>query len=225
MSSRLIVPVYLVIDESARMGSYRSDLVHGLTRMIDALRTDPRFLGGLRISILGFSDAVHERLPLGDVHGVTSAPNLVMRGTANYGAVFGDLLARVPADVQTLKTAGHRVFRPVIFFITSGRPAEATAWRTPHRQLTDHAATPTAPVIVAYGVGGTPADLMLQIASQPDYAFIAPTGSTAPPANLVARPRAHGHTSHPLDRRSRHRGTRHGPARHSPARNCLASRK
>ena len=176
MSARLIVPVYLVIDESAGMGAYRSDLVHGLTRMIDTLRIDPRFPGDIHMSILGFSDDMHVRLPLGDVHGVTSAPNLIMQGTANYGAAFSDLLTRIPADVQTLKTAGHRVFRPLVFFITSGRPTEVTAWRTPHRQLTDRAATPTAPIVIAYGVDGVRADLMLQIATQPDYAFVAPRG-------------------------------------------------
>lgn len=176
MSARLIVPVYLVVDESTGMGPYRSDLVHGLTGMIDTLRTDPRFPDGIRVSILGFSDDVRVRLPLSDVHGVTSAPNLIMGGTANYGAVFGDLLTRIPADVQTLKTAGHRVFRPLVFFITSGQPAELTAWRIPHRELTDRAATPTAPIIIAYGVDGVRADLMLQIATQRDYAFIAPRG-------------------------------------------------
>ncbi|HTU75826.1 MAG TPA: hypothetical protein VMG38_20105 [Trebonia sp.] len=158
------------------MSPYRSDLVHGLTQMIDSLRTDPRLPGGIRLSILGFSDDVRLRLPFGDVRGVTSAPNLIMGGTANYGAVFGDLLTRVPADVQLLKTAGHRVFRPLVFFVTSGRPAEASAWRVPHGQLTDRAVTPAAPIIIAYGVGGVPADLMLQIATQPDYAFVASRG-------------------------------------------------
>lgn len=176
MSARQVVPVYLVIDESAGMRAYRSDLVHGLTTMIDTLRTDPRLPGGMWVSILGFSDDAHVRLRLADVHGVTAAPDLIMGGTANYGAVFSDLLTRVPADVQTLKTAGHRVFRPLVFFITSGRPAEATVWQIPYRQLTDRAATPMAPIIVAYGVGGSPPELMLQIATQPDYAFVAPRG-------------------------------------------------
>jgi uncharacterized protein YegL len=187
MSARLIVPVYLVIDESAAMGPYRSDLVHGLTSMIDVLRTDPRFADGIRVSVLGFSDDVRVRLPLGDAHGVASAPNLVMGGTANYGAVFGDLLTRIPADVQALKTAGHRVFRPLVFFITGGRPAEATAWRIPHRRLTDRAATPAAPIIIAYGVDGVRADLMLQIATQRDYAFTARRGldSAATISSLV----------------------------------------
>jgi uncharacterized protein YegL len=187
MSARLIVPVYLVIDESAGMSPYRSDLVHGLTRMIDALRTDTRFHGGIHASILGFSNDVHVRVPLSDVHGITSAPNLIMGGTANYGAVFGDLLTRIPADVQTLKNAGHRVFRPLVFIITSGRPAELAAWRIPHRQLTDRAATPTAPIIIAYGVGGVPAALMLQIATQPDYAFAARRGldSAATVSSLI----------------------------------------
>lgn len=187
MSAQLIVPVYLVIDESAGMGPYRSDLVHGLTSMIDTLRTDPRFAGGIRVSVLGFSDDVRVRLPLGDAHGVASAPNLVMGGTANYGAVFGDLLTRIPADVQALKNAGHRVFRPLVFFITGGRPAEATAWRIPHRRLIDRAATPAAPIIIAYGVDGVRADLMLQIATQRDYAFTARRGldSAATVSSLV----------------------------------------
>ena len=187
MSTGLVVPVYLVIDESAGMSAYRSDLVHGLTTMIDTLRTDPRFHGGIRLSILGFSDNVNVRLPLGDLNGVTSAPDLIMGGTANYGAVFGDLLTRIPADVQALKTAGHRVFRPLVLFIAGGRPAELTAWRGPHRQLTDRTATPTAPVIVAYGVGTVSADLMLQIATQTDYAFAARRGlgSAATVSSLI----------------------------------------
>lgn len=182
MPQRLIVPVYLVIDESAGMGPYRSDLVHGLTGLLDTLRTDPRFPDGIQACVLGFAADVRERLPLSDVRGVTAAPSLVMGGTANYGAVFGDLLARIPADVNALKTAGNRVFRPLVFFITSGRPAEATAWLVPHRQLTDRTVTPVAPVISAYGVGGARADLMLQVATGRDYAFVAPSGLDSPTA-------------------------------------------
>jgi uncharacterized protein YegL len=169
------------------MGSYRSDLVHGLTTMIDMLRTDPRFPDGIQVSVLGFSGDVRQRLPLGDVRAAIAAPDLVMAGTANYGAAFGDLLTRIPADVQALKTAGHRVFRPLVFFITGGQPAEATAWRVPHQQLTDRATTPAAPIIAAYGVGGARAGLMLQIATRQDHAFVAPRGldSAATVSSLV----------------------------------------
>lgn len=176
MSGRLLVPVYLVIDESTPMDAYRSALVHGLTGLIDTLRTDPRFPAGIQLSILGFADDVHVRLPLADIRGITSAPDLIMRGAANYGAVFGDLLTRIPADVQRLKTAGNRVFRPIVFFLTGGRPTEADAWRDLRRRLTDQATIPAAPIMLAYGLDGAPADVIRQVATEPGYAFVAPRG-------------------------------------------------
>ena len=187
MSGRLLVPVYLVIDESTPMDAYRSDLVHGLTGLIDTLRTDPRFPANIQLSVLGFADDVHVRLPLGDIRGITSAPDLIMRGAANYGAIFGDLLTRIPNDVQRLKTAGNRVFRPIVFFLSSGQPTEANAWPDLRRQLTDQATTPTAPIMLAYGLGGAPANVIRQVATQPDHAFVAPRGldTAAAVASLI----------------------------------------
>lgn len=189
MSERLLVPIYIVIDESGPMDAYRSGLVHGLTGLIDTLRTDPRFPAGIRLSILGFADVVNVRLPLGDIRDIMSAPDLIMRGAANYGAVFGDLLTRIPDDVQRLKSGGNRVFRPIVFFLSHGRPVEASVWRDLHRRLTDQDTIPTAPIVVAYGLGGAPADVLAQVATRPEHAFVEQPG-LAPEAAVASVIRA-----------------------------------
>jgi len=168
-----VLPVYVMIDESASMHDHLDVLMVGLQRLHDALLGEPMAAAKVRFSVLGFADDVEERLPLADLRRESEMPRLVARGGTRYRPAFEDLRERIPRDVVALKSQGYSVHRPAVFFLSDGLPNDAGAWEEQYSKLVDRAVTPAAPNIIAFGVGDANAPLIVQIASRPDYAFIA----------------------------------------------------
>ncbi|MGD3108857.1 MULTISPECIES: vWA domain-containing protein [unclassified Streptomyces] len=173
----VLLPAYVLADESGSMGPYRQDLSNGLISLCEGLRAEPMIAAKLRLAVLGFSDDVQVRLAVSDMRTETSLPQVAIRGLTNYQAVFDDLLYRIPADVQWLRGEGYKVHRPVVFFLSDGAPTDGGSWRQPHAVLTNRAQTPTAPNIVACGIGDAQAATMVEVATRPEFAFVAKPGT------------------------------------------------
>lgn len=173
----VLLPAYVLADESGSMAPYEGDLTNGLHSLCEGLRAEPMVAAKLRLAVLGFSDDVQVRLAVADMRHETSLPKIEIRGLTNYEAVFEDLLGRIPADVQWLRSEGYKVHRPVVFFLSDGQPTDGGAWRRPHSRLTDRARTPTAPNIVACGIGDAQASTMVEVATRPEFAFVAKPGT------------------------------------------------
>jgi uncharacterized protein YegL len=124
----VLLPAYVLADESGSMGPYRDELSNGLLSLCEALRVEPMIAAKLRLAVLGFADDVQVRLALADMRAETSVPQVVIRGLTNYGAVFNDLLYRIPADVQWLRGEGYKVHRPVVFFLRACDQTERFGW-------------------------------------------------------------------------------------------------
>jgi uncharacterized protein YegL len=169
----VLLPAYVVADESASMGPYYQDVSEGLASLCNGLRAEPMIAAKVRLAILGFSDDVQLRQGLSDMRMVERLPQLAVRGATNYGAAFADLLQRIPYDVQMLKNDGYKVHRPVAFFLSDGQPTDGRHWHGPHRMLIDRNALPFAPNIIACGIGSARADTMLQVATRQEFAFVA----------------------------------------------------
>jgi uncharacterized protein YegL len=83
----------------------------------------------------------------------------------------------LPDDVRTLKEQGHAVFRPAAFFLTDGQPTDDPEWRAAYARLVDQETNPVAPNIIACGVGEARARTILDIATRPEFAFVATPGT------------------------------------------------
>ncbi|MFE2721696.1 hypothetical protein [Kitasatospora sp. NPDC059327] len=173
----VLLPAYVLADESASMGPYRQELSDGLISLCEGLRAEPMIAAKLRLAVLGFSDDVQVRLAVADMRTETTLPQVVIRGTTRYQAVFDDLLQRIPTDVQWLRGQGYKVHRPVVFFLSDGQPTDGDAWRHAHTVLTDRVRTPTSPNIIACGIGDAQARTMLEVATRPEFAFVAKSGT------------------------------------------------
>ncbi|WP_327098932.1 hypothetical protein OIE68_09155 [Nocardia vinacea] len=173
----LLLPAYVLADESGSMGPYKDELYAGLVSLCEGLRAEPMVAAKLRLAVLGFSDDVQVRLAITDMRTETSLPGVVIRGVTNYKAVFDDLLARIPTDVQFLREEGYKVHRPVVFFLSDGQPTDSGSWRAPRSLLIDKARTPTAPNIIACGIGDARAATMLEVATRQEFAFVAKSGA------------------------------------------------
>lgn len=170
-----LLPVYVLADESQSMGAHLLDLNRGLAELHEALLGQPMAAAKVRFSIIGFADDVRERMRLADLRRTDHLPGLISRGRTNYAGVFADLRHRLHSDVGSLKAEGFAVYRPAVFMLTDGQPND-NAWRTPYRQLIDRDTTPEAPNIIAFGVGSVRADVILRLATRPEFAFVALAG-------------------------------------------------
>ncbi|MFG2099897.1 VWA domain-containing protein [Micromonospora echinaurantiaca] len=167
-----LLPVYVLADESGSMSPYIDELNRGLASLHEALLGEPMAAAKVRFSILGFADDVKERLRLADLRRENELPTLLARGRTNYRAVFSTLRQRIPQDVQALKKEGYAVHRPAVFLLSDGQPTD-DQWADVYRQLVDRTVTPCAPNVIACGIGDVEAKTILELATQPEYAFVA----------------------------------------------------
>jgi uncharacterized protein YegL len=164
-----LLPLYLVVDESASMGPYIDDLNTGLTALYDELLAEPMAASRVRLSVLGFSDDVMRHLRLVDIRAEIAFPVFTSRTTTNYGLAFSYLAAILPEDIALLKSEGYSVMRPAVFFLTDGLPSDGEAWREPYSYLMSQHFRPN---IVAFGIGEALSETILAVCSRPDFGFI-----------------------------------------------------
>jgi uncharacterized protein YegL len=172
----VLLPAYVLVDESASMGPYVDDLSAGLVSLCEELRAAPMLAAKLRLAVLGFSDDVRVHLAVADMRVETNLPRVTVRGSTNYGAAFTDLAGRIPTDVRFLRDEGYKVHRPVVFFLSDGQPTDF-GWKRALAKLTDRQRMPAAPNIIACGMGSAERQTIAEVASRPEFGFIAQRGA------------------------------------------------
>ncbi|MEY9911662.1 uncharacterized protein YegL [Catenulispora sp. MAP12-49] len=172
----VLLPAYVLVDESASMGPYVDDLSAGLVSLCEELRAAPMLAAKLRLAVLGFSDDVRVHLAVADMRQETNLPRVTVRGSTNYGAAFSDLAGRIPTDVRFLRDQGYKVHRPVVFFLSDGQPTDF-GWKRALGKLTDRQRMPAAPNIIACGMGTAQRQTIAEVASRPEFGFIAQRGA------------------------------------------------
>ncbi|WP_329176633.1 MULTISPECIES: vWA domain-containing protein [unclassified Streptomyces] len=171
-----LLPIYVLADESLSMEDVIGDLNDGLRSLHRELLGEPMAAAKVRFSVLGFSDDVQERVRLVDLRAAGEFPLLRTRGMTSYQAAFEDLLSRIPRDVAELKREGYQVHRPAVFFLSDGAPNTGEDWEAVHRRLTDKSVTPVAPNVIACGIGQADARIISQVATKPEFGFVANKG-------------------------------------------------
>jgi uncharacterized protein YegL len=172
-----LLPIYVVIDESASMVPYLAQLNSGLAALHEALLAEPMAAAKVRFTVIGFSTTAVLRLHLADLRRENQLPPVRSGGATSYGAAFAALLQQIPQDIAALKGQGYAVHRPAVFFLSDGQPSDGALWKRFHRQLADRAQFPAAPNIIACGIGDARARTILDVASAQEYAFVSIAGS------------------------------------------------
>jgi uncharacterized protein YegL len=104
-----------------------------------------------QFSIIGFSDDAEVLLELSDLSQVTQLPVLSAKGGTSFGAAMRCIKDQIEVDVARLKGQGHKVYRPVVFFLTDGQP-NSDNWKADYEALVAPD-FPLRPNIVAFGIG------------------------------------------------------------------------
>ncbi len=168
-----VLPIYFVADESGSMAQNVSELNTGLVSLLDALQSETMAASKVRFSVIGFDDSVRCHLPMVDLRDIEQMPTLSANGSTSFAAAFNDLQQRIPSDASQLKGAGYQVNRPAVFFLTDGEPNPGDGWETARQTLMG---MPQRPNVLAFGIGQANAETIRQVATSPEYAFIAAAG-------------------------------------------------
>jgi uncharacterized protein YegL len=169
-------PVYVVADQSGSMSICMDELNAGIGSLHRALLAKPLTAAKMRFTLIGFSDEAKVWTHMVDFREEGALDPLNSLAGTNYRAVFDLLREVIPADVVALKGRRYAVHRPTVFFLSDGQPNDPLDWVAAHRSLTDRKVTPAAPNIIAFGIGNVREETIRQVATNPQYAFIAIPG-------------------------------------------------
>lgn len=159
-----ILPFYLVCDESYSMKGEPLDTVNQtLEELHYEIGVHPVVCDKTRFGVIGFSDSAQVIQPLSDMSEITELQELAPRGETSYAAAFKTLKSEIENDVATLKSEGHRVFRPCAFFLSDGLPTDAThVWITALQELIADD-NPLRPNMLAFGIGDADSNIIAQV--------------------------------------------------------------
>ena len=162
--SQQILPFYLVCDESTSMeGESIESINTALPELHTKIGANPVVADKAHFAIIAFNHEAKVLLPLSDLSDVEEVPTLEATGGTSYGAAFQLLRETIVQDVERLKQAGHKVYRPAVFFLTDGYPGDMD-WINAYWELTDPSWGPH-PNILAFGFGDADSETIQKVAT------------------------------------------------------------
>ncbi|NYV78292.1 VWA domain-containing protein [Streptomyces sp. UH6] len=176
-----LLPFYLVCDESGSMAAGGVDAINGaLPDLHDEISSNPAVADKARFAMIGFSTDATLLQPLVDLSEIDSLPSLSAGGVTSFAAAFRLLKSTIQTDVDQLKSEGHSVFRPVVFFMSDGGPTDTDAdWRGALKELDE---SRYAPKIIAFGISTADVATITEVANF--KAFIQESDNISPAAAL-----------------------------------------
>lgn len=164
----MVLPFYLLCDESLSLSGENIEAINQQLADLHAeIVADPVVSDKAHFGIVAFSDDAATILPLSDLHDVKEIPLLTAGGYTNYEAAFRHMRAQISHDVERLKAAGTRVYRPAVFFISDGEP-NGPDWIAAYDALVDRDFG-YRPNIIGFGVGGANRDIIARIGTLAAY--------------------------------------------------------
>lgn len=153
---QLILPLYIVCDTSGAMTGALPALRQNLASLVEDLASDPVIADTTMLSIITFDNVARTLVPLSDPDSV-KVPEMNASGGASYSQAFEEYNRGFTRDYRCLQQANCRVFRPHVFFLTSGQANDI--WEdTFQRLIAWDPVTKTGnkmyPYIMAFGFGG-----------------------------------------------------------------------
>jgi len=174
-----VLPFYVVCDASTSMRGEPMRVVNEELRQVhQVLSSDPLLNDLCRFAVIAFASEVIEVVRLGRLASIEKFPEIVARGQTRLGKCIDEISVIVRRDIDSLRAEDRPVLRPVLFFITDGRPTDS--WKRKLNAFTDRKANPAAPNIIAFGVGEADEDTISTIGKQ--RAMMARTTESVPAA-------------------------------------------
>jgi uncharacterized protein YegL len=174
-----VLPFYVVCDASTSMRGEPIRAVNEELRQVhQVLSSDPLLNDLCRFAVITFASKVIEVVPLKRLASIELFPELVAQGQTRLGKCVDEISVIIRRDIDRLRAEGRTVLRPVLFFITDGRPTDA--WKRRLNTFLDRTANPAAPNVIAFGVGNANEETISTIGRQ--RAMMARTTESVPAA-------------------------------------------
>jgi uncharacterized protein YegL len=183
----VVLPCYVAVDTSDSVTGPALDVVNvELGRLADAFRDDSRVSGACRLAVATFDAEARVVLPLTPAADLAAAPALAAtRPATNYESVFRLLRRQIGRDLVGLRMAGLRPLRPLVVFVTDGRPTRGY-WPPAHAALTDPGWEGAADIL-AFGFGEASDQTVRRIGTAGVH--LAPAGTETPGVHPAPRRR------------------------------------
>ena len=135
----LVLPIYLVLEESEAMKGVRLDAVNSALHHIHrGVACDPIVNSKVRVGVISFSNAAEVLVPSTQLAQLRDMPGLMPKGGINYTAAFTLAKACIRTDIDALKAENFQVFRPILFLVTSNKKP-LDEWQDSYQALTGEA--------------------------------------------------------------------------------------
>jgi len=160
-----VLPFYVVYDEGSSMSGESIAAVNGgIVELFRALHKDPVVYGNARVGIITFNDQASILLPLTELSRIAQVPGCVRSDeVSGYSSVFRLLKSQIKSDVLGLEVQGFRVVRPVVFFMSCGKPKFGD-WYSAWGELTEKKSR-FRPHIVSWGTPGADFSIITKVAT------------------------------------------------------------
>jgi von Willebrand factor type A domain len=134
LEGQVIMPFYLIADVSGSMRQDERELNEALADLIRAIMKDPVVDDLVMLSVITFNHAAQTVVPLSSPSEITP-PVLRPSGGTSYEAAFREYDRAFAQDRAALKARGNQVYRPCVFFLTDGAPADRATYLETFRSL------------------------------------------------------------------------------------------
>jgi uncharacterized protein YegL len=162
------LPCYVACDVSLSMADHFDELNTGLREFRGAVHADASVADRILCSVVGFAETPHVVQPLFPMDDLAALPSPRACAGTNFGPVFTFLRSAIDQDVRSLERHRLRVHRPLVFFLTDGRPTDPVTWPSAFASLTDPAWA-RRPRVAAFGVGDVDQDALGRIGTFRTY--------------------------------------------------------
>ena len=176
-----LLPFYIVCDEGSSMTDEAATAVNwGIGELFRAIHGDPIVDAKARVGIVTFDDQASVLLPLTELSQITQSPGCVSSANpSSYKNVFHFLKGQIENDVLGLEVEGFRVYRPIVFFVSAGKP-KVEEWHSAWDELTEKKSR-FRPLIVSWGAPGADPSIISKVATswfsdKDRFAFLADDG-------------------------------------------------
>ncbi|WP_116282090.1 vWA domain-containing protein [Subtercola boreus] len=165
---QLVMPFYIIADTSGSMAGDLDALHQAVRDLIDELRRDPQTDDVAMLSVITFGTSAGVDVPLSRLSAIESVPPFVLKGGTDFSAAWKTFAVTVEQDYASIKAANGSMFRPCVFFLTDGEPADRATFRQTFQGLQGKDVTPRWPYVMAFGFRNAKEDVLKQLA-YPDF--------------------------------------------------------
>ena len=153
------LPLYLVVEMTEKTQAITLIEIEKLKNALEKSEASDK----IWLSVIAFAARAEVLLPLSNDLRVVSRSKTSPRGEANFGETFRIIRHTINEDIAKLKSDGYGVFRPIVLFISEGRPQDQD-WQLDHASLVEKS-NPYRPHIISFGIGSADPKVTHEVAT------------------------------------------------------------